>query len=416
MNHSLIKFRNLVYKLPGFRRLYASLSNYYSGHHSDLRQIPLDHILRGGESGIDASRYASLVGDLLLPSTPISQGPHLDLLNKFHKLKGDVLAPSLFQETAYFMNACKAIEISGRYFGARRREEIVEIAKAFLRQERPTGLSAENGHSNPDDPITVRAIEASDCFQIIDGNHRAARSIFQGHKDIAARIIGLPVRTPLQEVLLASTWQNGRFELYQPVDSPELAKYWHLVRKCTDRFDLMRSFLESKGCLPANGSSYLDLGSNYGWFVARMGELGFNAFGVERDIYSNKIGVLKYGISKEQIHETDIFSFLSSRSDRYDVVSLFSILHHFLLKNGACSAEELIYMVSSICRGFLFIDTGQNHEHWFSQSLPEWDDGRIVEFLKTNTNFRNVIKLGSDKDNRGPHKFNYGRSLFVCFR
>src|SRR5205823_11297953 len=105
--------------------------------------------------------------------------------------------------------------------------------------DRVTGSAPE---AAPVKPIDVRPIALSDCYQIMDGHHRAAISWHRGLRTIPAIVRGEPVLTPLQALLLDGAWLEGRCELYQPIDAPELRKNWVLVRKCTDRLAKIRGF------------------------------------------------------------------------------------------------------------------------------------------------------------------------------
>ena len=60
--------------------------------------------------------------------------------------------------------------------------------------------------------------------------------------------------------------------------------------------------------------------------------------------------------------------------------------------------------------------TGQNHEAWCSKSLPEWNADYIEEWLKHNTSFRSIHRLGVDEDSVPPFEKNYSRMLFACLR
>ncbi len=89
------------------------------------------------------------------------------------------------------------------------------------------------------------------------------------------------VSTPLQDLLGGMSWTEGRREVYQPITAPELASEWPLVRNCEDRLGMIRTYLEAAGI--GEGSSYLDVGACYGWFVRQMLDQGYDAHGVELD-------------------------------------------------------------------------------------------------------------------------------------
>ena len=117
----------------------------------------------------------------------------------------------------------------------------------------------------------------------------------------------LPVTTPLQDLLLRMSWLDGTRELYQPIDAPELRSGWTTVRQCTDRLAKMDAFLGERGI---TGGRYLDVASCYGWFVARMGERGFDAEGVERDPLAVPLGRAVYGLPDGVVSTGDCVDFL----------------------------------------------------------------------------------------------------------
>ncbi len=123
-----------------------------------------------------------------------------------------------------------------------------------------------------------------------------------------------------------------------------------------------------------------------------------------------------YGLDPTRIAISEASAFLAAEGGRYDVVSCFSVLHHFALGRGPCSAEELIRLLDAATGQVLFFDTGERHEAWFAEVLPEWDPDYIEKWLRANTTFRDVIALGVDDDAHAPYDANYGRTLFACVR
>ena len=122
------------------------------------------------------------------------------------------------------------------------------------------------------------------------------------------------------------------------------------------------------------GATYLDVASCYGWFVAEMTRLGFTATGVERDPLARELGPAIYGtLGPQQILTADAVEFLRDDPGPWDVVSCFSLLHHFVLGRGSVDEVELLRLLDRATGRVLFIDTGQGHEDWFRKSLSSWD-------------------------------------------
>jgi hypothetical protein len=365
--------------------------------------VPIDRLLLGAQAGWTAREFAERTGDLLWPSTRLVDGPHVDLLRRTDPDDEEILA------SPYGRMARRCVDAGGRYFGAVDDAGIVAAARAFL--------AGDGGERRPEqsgrlDPVLVAPIRGSDCYQVLDGHHRLARAAVRGETSADVVVKWIPVTTPLQDLLLRMSWLDGTKELYQPIDAPELAGEWTTVRRCTDRLAKMRAFLAERGV----GGSYLDVASCYGWFTAEMGKAGFDAYGIERDPLAVPLGRAVYGLRDGQISTGDAVELLTDADRTWDVVSCFSLLHHFVLGRGSVGPEELLKLLDRATGSVLFIDTGQEHEEWFRVSLAGWNAESIAEFLRRHSTFTEIIDLGPDDDARPPYAGNYGRHLFACVR
>ncbi len=123
-----------------------------------------------------------------------------------------------------------------------------------------------------------------------------------------------------------------------------------------------------------------------------------------------------HGISPERITTGEAIAFLEHAGRSWGVVSCFSLLHHFALGRGTTDAVGLVQALDRATERVLFIDTGQSHEKWFRDSLPEWDTTFVQRFLRQHTSFDRIVDLGPDRDDRPPFSGNYGRHLFACVR
>lgn len=421
--------KSLITRIPAgiMRRVRRQISRLHvkqNAHdtqsaNQSMCRVRLDRILLGDENGIPAATYARMVGDLLRPSTPVSESPHAKLLQQYVEMGEKVFEHDVLSKTTYYQNALLSIDIFGRYFDAKSEPEIVNVARRFVdtfRGASQSHLPMQFGQSMPEDPIRVRPIEHSDCYQVIDGHHRLAMAYVRGEREVMALPQPPAVLTPLQSLLLEVLWLKGRRELYQPVNSPELEQGWTLVRKCSDRLTKMHAFLQEQKLVPPALTTYLDIGSSYGWFVAEMGKLGFDAYGLERDPIAASVGLSTYGVRPEQVFRSDCVRFLQKHEATFDVTSCFSVLHHFAMGNGSVQAEELIRLIDRVTGRVLFFDTGENHEAWHKELLPEWDADFIENWLKRNTSFRRIYRLGVDEDAVPPFQENYGRMLFACVK
>ncbi|MET9022279.1 polysaccharide biosynthesis C-terminal domain-containing protein [Actinopolymorpha sp. NPDC004070] len=437
-----------------------------------LARVPMDRLLLGIQDGIPASTYAEEFDDLLWASTPVTRGPHADLLRlaaEHGELTDEAVLASPYAE-----HARRCLRLTGRYFWATDEHGIVEVARSFLARaatdssgevpspvavgtavgtavatERTTGTVPATGtsaggttgpatgtstgtptrasdggeppraaQSGASDPVLVAPIRDSDCFQVIDGHHRLALLAHRGAESASVKVKRVPVTTPLQDLLGQMSWIGGKKELYQPLDAPELQRSWTTVRRCTDRLAMMERRLAAEG-IEGPGHSYLDVACCYGWFVRQLGDRGFAAEGIERDPLAPRLAAGVYGLAPERITVGDAVEFLRAARDagrRWDVVSCFSLLHHFALGRASVSAEELAELLDSVTGRVLFLDTGQEHEAWFARSLRGWDTEYVGRFLTTHTGFDRVVDLGPDEDAVAPYADNYGRHLFAGIR
>ena len=402
---------------PLRQRIYRLRRSHRAGREpSRTLSLPLDRLLMGDQGGVPAGQYAQLTGDWLYPSTPIADSPHVALLRDYEQHGDGVLAESFLPTTAYYRLVTECIRVTGGYRDATRASEAGGVARRYLDDFRAdrTRPASERGYRTR--PIEVRTIAHSDCFQVIEGHHRAAMAHHLGESAIAAIVRERPVLTPLQSVLLSGTWLQGRFELYQPVDSPELTKRWELVRRCRDRLDKMQRFLSQHGLMPPATTSYLDVGSAYGWFVKQMADAGFAAYGTDRDPSAAMVGRIVYGVDESNIAVEDLVHFLRRQEAPYDVVSNMSVVHHYAMRNQGVGADEVAKLLDRVTRRVLFFETGQDHEKWYQSALDGWNADYIESWLRKTTSFTHIERLGPDDDGVGEFAGNYGRMLFACWR
>ena len=383
--------------------------------------VPLDRLLMAGERGIPSAKYATLIGDLLRPSTPIAKSPHVKFLQQYLKIGDAIFHADVFEHTEYYRNAAECMELVGYFFEVKCREDIWRVAKDFVAhfnncKQNGNPLVQRPEHTPPGIPVRVRPILHSECFQIIDGQHRCAIAYVRGEKEIRVLCEEPPVLTPLQQRLLDVMWTKGRRDLYQPIESPELEHGWVVIRRCTDRLAMMERFLQQNGLLPRSSSTYLDVGSSYGWFVAQMGKLGFDARGVERDPIAISLGPLVYGLRADQVARADCGRFLRECGRPFEVTSCFSLLHHFALGRAGIAASEFMRLLDKVTGQVLFLDTGQSNEEWFRERLSEWDLDFIEWWIKEHSAFTKIHRVGVDEDRVAPFEKNYSRTLFACTR
>ena len=228
-------------------------------------------------SSLPAVDVARISGALLYPSTPLPEWPIVVAASD----TADEAARQRLQQIAL-----THIANVGHYFGCRTTRDLDALVDS-LRDV--TG------------PIRVRRVHASDCFLVVSGHTAAAGAALRGEQTIDVIVERTRTWTPLQEMLRAMSWLEGHVALYQPIDAAEVVnESWPLVRQCTDRFALMHEFLVERKLLPPVVRTFMDVGASYGWFVAQMQRLGFDASGMDVDPLARELAAGVFGIRAER--------------------------------------------------------------------------------------------------------------------
>jgi O-antigen/teichoic acid export membrane protein len=401
-------------RMRNFERVCMGVAN-------KMRLVPIqvDACLQGGDNGVAGTTFARMSGDIRRASRPISEWPQVKLLRDYDRIGEQLWEQDAFEQTDYYRNAVLNLEIFGKYFDAQTPDQIHWGARRFVNAYRGMDYCSElpgipDYKRDPYEYIAVYPVKDSKCYQVSEGHHRLAISYMKGIQRVPGLVLRPAVTTPVQDLLRDVLWLDGRREIYQPIDSPDVAT-WVLVRHCADRLAKMTKFLRSEGWMPPSSSSYLDVACSYGWFVAEMEKVGFNAEGVERDPTAISVGRLMYGLRPGQVHRVDAVTLLRNNQQQYDVTSCFSLAHHYVMTDSIARGEELICLLDSATRKVMFFDMGQEHEYPESK-LVGWGPDRIHRWLESNTTFTRIVRLGPDEDAVPPNQRNFGRMLFACVR
>ena len=249
---------------------------------------------------------------------------------------------------------------------------------------------------------------------VVDGMHRLSIALALGRQKTRAVI--LPARPTRLQSLVAAVSQTQKLkELYQPIGGMEFDRSWTPVRQCHDRFEMMVKFLTANNDRLSE-LSVVVLGCPYGWFVSEFSKRGCFSVGMDINPKALRVGQVVYGLNAEQLEEGDQQRFLGDCDRTYDVVLLLSTLHHLTLNIGLDSVKEILKRIDGITGTVLFLDTEQSHERGYGDSLFEWDNEFIIQFIMQHTSFDHVIPLRVDSDNVGSLHDHYGRTLFACIR
>ena len=430
------KVKRGVEVLPGNRFAQRKLKRVYQEWRKQglwlrdtlrAEEIDLSRALIPGEAGFDAEIWADLTGDMKRASKLLADSPHVKFLELYRVMGKSLFRQKNFARTAYFKNAVDCIRIVGSYFNQKTIDGLRGQAQSFVelyeRIEKGEVLEvkypSEEGHSERGSLPVVRKTWTPNTVQIDDGLHRLAVTWVLGQKTANVIVLGPSMPTALQSLVGKVSRCSGErelFELHQPIEGVEFDDSWPIVRQCHDRFGMMLKCITSNQQQTSRKWSVLDLACSYGWFVKKFEKRGFDVVGVDSNPAALKIGQIAYGLKAEQLVRCDVQTFLHSCDRTYDVVLLLSILQDYLPKSDFGRAEDVLKKVDTITERVLFFETGQAHEKWFRDSLPEWNHNFIINFIKEHTTFTQVIPLGTDSDNTGGFRQNFGRTLFACVR
>ena len=317
----------------GYKIMKKKISNLLLNNNIALklrvRKINIDKILMGGEGGIGGNHYSVITENITRSSTRITESPHYLFLKEYNEIGESIFNFGVFEKTAYYKNASECIDYNVNYFEITKKDLIIENAKFFinnlyLKAESFEGI--KNGHYKKGSPIQLRPIKNSNYYELIDGNHRIACAMIQGEQTVNAIIKRKSTSTAAQDLITSVAWQKNKKELYQPVNLPEVED-WPVIRVCNDRFTLMKGFLE-KHMLLGKLSNYLDIGCSYGWFVDKFQtELKIESHGIDIDPFALKVGYDIYKIPPGRLRRFNISEYLKETNEKYDVTSLFSVIH-----------------------------------------------------------------------------------------
>lgn len=408
INYYLRKFKNRIFVLPKF------ILNIFQEKYPRARyfvrnvlKIEIEKVLVGDIHGISSYDWYELTGDYSRLEEKITDSAYFEL---FDAIENGKLTKNSIKDYRYFKLGNLCIDKFGEYCGCKNEEELTNFLlglKNHLTEYKKNKTSVGNLF------VLVRQIKDSDLYEVIDGHHRVAMDAVLGRSSLHAYVIG-EAFSGIQKKLLKVNMTNSK-ELYQPVEKATVER-WPTIRNCQDRFGMIETFLK-KAESKLENLKLIDIACSYGFFVKAFSGLEIKTKGLEIDKNSIEIGKISYGLSEKDYIQQPLQEYLKKTDDQFDIVCFFSILHHFGLKKdfggGGVNLQELVKMVDKITKKYLFLDSGQNHEYWFKDTLSNWDDEFIVKLIMENSSFTSFEKLGTDNDNVGKYFGNYNRSLFV---
>lgn len=152
-------------------------------------------------------------------------------------------------------------------------------------------------------------------------------------------------------------------ELYQPTYNPKkfyLYKGEKGKRYSDDRLEFIKQNVNF-----SKANTYLDIGSQLGYFVFKLSENNdIIAQGIEMNYiswaYANSIATL-YQKENVSFMKGKLTSMMSESLPNYDIISFLNIFHHIVHFEGFEEANKIMSILAKKCEYFIF-ETGQFNE------------------------------------------------------
>jgi len=208
-------------------------------------------------------------------------------------------------------------------------------------------------------------------------------------------------------------------EFYQPTYNPNNIYYVRgasYARLANERIDVIKDNIDLN-----NLSSYLDIGSQLGYFVYKISESNSNIFatGIEMNKISYTYSVL-IGILNNSSNTSFINSELTVDTVQnipcFDLVSCLNVFHHIVHYKGFEEANKIMMYLYKKTNKYFIFETGQFNEkgHYWTSDLGFMGDTPIkwiIEYLET-IGFNDVKLISKFKTHLGDQE----RGFFICIK
>jgi hypothetical protein len=183
------------------------------------------------------------------------------------------------------------------------------------------------------------------------------------------------------------------------------------LRESKQRFDSIIKNIDQRD------GSYLDIGSQLGYFVFKMSSVGFFSTGIECSEYPHK-----YASSLSIVNNTHNANFINMCVDdnnirnipSYDVISILNVFHHLVYFLDFDSADTIMKEIARKTNNILIFESGEfgeRDEYWsdclkfMGEHPKEW----IYDYLMS-LGFSSVERIGEFSTHLNSHT----RTLYIC--
>ena len=206
-------------------------------------------------------------------------------------------------------------------------------------------------------------------------------------------------------------------EFYQPTYNPKNLYYFRgslYERLSNERIDVIKANIDL-----SKVSTYIDIGSQLGYFVYKINETNNSIFstGIEMNkvsyVYSLLIGILNNSTNTSFVN-TELTSETVKNIHCYDVISYLNVFHHIVHFKGFEEADNIMNVLYKKTNTYFIFETGQYNEkgHYWTNYLSFMEDTPIewiTDYLKK-LGFYDVKLITKFKTHLGEVE----RGFFIC--
>jgi len=215
-------------------------------------------------------------------------------------------------------------------------------------------------------PITVRIDEFGD-FIVSDGNHRLVLLLAN---DLPIEVT-ICERHPKWQQVIDKVDKLYPEVMYQPFNHPEF-----FGRKCS-RTGITEKIVNSV-VDTFNVKSVLDLGCCHGETLYSLRNKNVRGIGVESNEDRLKLVSLLFSKIKFEYSGKDIYDFLKSNDEKYDLILVLAVFHHFMYFN---EKEKFIDLLELIVKktDILMYELPEKNEPQYSWIYKDYDAHKVIQ-------------------------------------
>lgn len=208
--------------------------------------------------------------------------------------------------------------------------------------------------------------------------------------------------------------------LYQDVYNPKSFPLFlprHSERNCKTRWTLIESALDKHHIKPG---SFLDIGSQVGYYVFQFAQKGFVSQGLEMNQRT-----VAYARVLANLNQTEHVSFncgtitpeFAKKLPNYTVISMLSVFHHLLHFQGEKAALDILRQLAQKSSSAFFFESGEPTEegYYWSKAIQKLTKEKYDHWVRSffaKLGFKTIIALGTSPN----HLNDTHRTLYLMLR